>query len=93
MFKCAVELYGIPRQVTTERKVEVELNDEASLAELIAALRHKIPALGGTVFSPDEDRLTEFYVFNINGRFYIDDREIRVRQGDRVALLALAAGG
>ncbi len=93
MFKCSIELYGIPRQVTTERKVEVELDDEASLAELIAALRHKIPALEGMVFSPDDDRLTEFYAFNINGRFYIDDKEVRVRKGDHVALLALAAGG
>ncbi len=93
MFKCTIELYGIPRQITTERKVEVELSDGAGLAEIIAALRSKIPSLSGTVFYPDDDRLMEFYAFNINGRFYVDDREIRVHEGDRIALLALAAGG
>ncbi len=93
MFNCTIELYGISKQITTERKVEVELRDGASLAEVIAALRHKVPALDGTVFHSGEDRLSEFYAFNINGRFYIDDKDIRVHKGDRIALLSLAAGG
>jgi molybdopterin converting factor small subunit len=93
MFNCTVELYGISKQITTQRQVEVELNDGASLADLIAALRRRIPALDGTVFHRGEDRLSEFYAFNINGRFYIDDKDIRIHEGDRIALLSLAAGG
>ncbi len=93
MFNCTIELYGISRQITTERKVEVELEDGAGLAEVIAALRRKVPSLDGTVFQRGEDRLSEFYAFNINGRFYIDDKDVRVYKGDRIALLSLAAGG
>ncbi len=93
MFNCTVGLYGISKQITTERQVEVELNDGAGLADLIAALRRRIPALDGTVFHRGEDRLSEFYAFNINGRFYIDDKDIRINEGDRIALLSLAAGG
>ncbi len=93
VFNCTIELYGIPKQITTERRVEVELEDGVGLAGVIAALRHKIPALDGTVFHRGEDRLSEFYAFNINGRFYIDDKGIRVHKGDRIALLSLAAGG
>jgi molybdopterin converting factor small subunit len=93
MFKCVIGLYGLPRGIADEHKVEVELIDEASLTDVIAALRREIPKLEGPVIRAGEDKLTEHYAFNINGRFYIDDRGIRVRSGDKVALLALAAGG
>jgi molybdopterin converting factor small subunit len=73
--------------------VEVELKDKAGLTDVIAALRRKISKLEGTVILTGEDKLTEHYAFNINGRFYIDDKEIRIRSGDRVGLLALATGG
>ncbi len=93
MFKCVIGLFGLPHGVTGEHKVEVELKDEASLTDVIAALRRAIPKLEGAVICAGEDKLTEHYAFNINGRFYIDDKEIRIRSGDRVGLLALATGG
>lgn len=93
LFKCVIGLFGLPRDVTDKREVEVELRDEASLTDVIAALRREIPKLEGQIIRIGEDKLTEYYAFNINGRFYIDDKEIRIRSGDRVALLALASGG
>ena len=93
MFKCVIGLFGLPHEITGEHKVQVEINDEASLTDVIAALRHEIPKLEGLVIHVGEDKLTGYYAFNINGRFYVDDKEIRIRSGDNVALLALAAGG
>jgi molybdopterin converting factor small subunit len=93
LFKCVIGLFGIPHDVTDVRQVEVKLPNEAGLTDVIAAIRHKIPKLEGYVIRPGEDKLTEYYAFNINGRFYNDDKDIRVRSGDQVALLALAAGG
>jgi molybdopterin converting factor small subunit len=93
LFKCVIGLFGLPHEIAGEPKVEIELKDEASLTDVIAALRHKIPELEGLVIRTGEDKLTEYYAFNINGRFYTDDKEIRIRRGDRVALLALATGG
>jgi molybdopterin converting factor small subunit len=93
MFKCIVGLYGLPRGIADGHQVEIELKDEASLADIIAALRRELPKLEGPVILTGEDKLTDHYAFNINGRFYTDDKEIRVRSGDKVALLALAAGG
>jgi molybdopterin converting factor small subunit len=93
LFKCVIGLFGLPRGITGGHKVEVELKDEASLTDVIAALRRKIPKLEGPVILTGEDKLTDHYAFNINGRFYIDDKDIRIHSGDKVGLLALAAGG
>lgn len=93
MFKCVIGLYGLPRGIVDGHQVEVELKDEAGLTDVIAALRRALPKLEGTVIHAGEDKLTEHYAFNINGRFYMDDKEIRIRSGDKVGLLALAAGG
>ena len=93
MFKCVIGLFGLPHEVASEHEVAVELRDEASLTDVIVALRQKIPKLEGLVIDAGKDKLTEDYVFNINGRFYTDDKEIRIRSGDNVALLALPTGG
>ena len=92
--RCVVEMYGLSSELTKLRKVEVELNDRANLRDLVAALRHKIPTLEGHVICAGEDRLTENYTLNINGRFYADDaEELQLQSSDRVALLTLAVGG
>jgi len=93
MFKCVVKIFGLPREITELREVEVELNDGAGMPEIIAALRNKIPTLEGPVIRPGEDRLVELYKFNVNGTFYFDGMDLHLRRGDRVALLTPATGG
>ena len=93
MIRCVVELFGLPREITELREVEVGLKDGASLGDVIAALRREIPALEGRVIRAGEDWLVEHYGFNINGHFYLDDDELQLQDGDHVALLALAGGG
>ena len=86
-------MFGLPREITALREVEVELKDGASLGDVIAALRHEIPSLEGPVIRDGEDRLVEFYKFNVNGRFHFDDMDFQLKSGDRVALLTPATGG
>ncbi len=88
-----MQMFGLPREATELREVEVELKDGASLGDVVAALRHEIPALEGHVIRAGENRLMEHCAFNINGRFYLDDRDIQLRDGDRILLLTLATGG
>lgn len=52
MFKCVVHLYGLPYEITALREVEVDLEEGAGMAAVIAALREKIPALEGPVLGP-----------------------------------------
>jgi molybdopterin converting factor small subunit len=93
MFKCVIKLFGFPVEITELDEVEVELREGASMAEVIAVLRHKIPALEGPVIRPGEDRLEELYKFNINGRFYFDGTDFKLQTGDRIALLPPVTGG
>ncbi|MBA7591603.1 hypothetical protein ES708_33763 [subsurface metagenome] len=93
MKRCIVQLFGLPHEVTELREVEVELKDGAILGDVIAALRREIPALEGRVIRAGENRLMEHCAFNINGRFYLDDREVQLQDSDRILLLTLATGG
>ena len=93
MFRCTVQLFGLPHEITELREVEVELKDGAKLTDVIAALRREIPALEGHAIHAGEDRLMERCAFNINGRFYVDDKEVQLQNSDRIALLTLATGG
>ena len=93
MIKCVVEIFGLSHEITNLQKVEVELRDKATLKDVIAALRRDITALEGPVIRAGEDRLVEHFGFNINGRFYLDDTEVQIQDGDRIVLLALATGG
>jgi molybdopterin converting factor small subunit len=93
MFKCLVELYGLSRDTTSLRSVDVELRDGAGMADVIEALREKIPALDECAFRPGEGRLADLYKFNMNGRLYYDGMDFQLHSGDHIALLTLIAGG
>ncbi|OGO30129.1 MAG: hypothetical protein A2Z29_07450 [Chloroflexi bacterium RBG_16_56_11] len=93
MFKCVIPMYGLPREITELRQVEVELRDGAGMAEVVAALREKVPPLEGPVIRRGQDRLMEEYKFNINGHFYFDGMDFQLHPGDRIALLVPMTGG
>jgi hypothetical protein len=88
-----IELFGMSNEFADLRQVEVELEDEATLGQIVAALRMKAPALEGRIVRPGEDRLTNHYSFNVNGRFHIEEYDVKVHPGDHILLLTLALGG
>ena len=89
----AVEFFGLPYEITGKREVVIELPSGAKLADLIAALRRRTPALEGNVIRKGENRLAEHYGFYIKGRFYVDDSDLELHEGDRIRLLTLASRG
>jgi molybdopterin converting factor small subunit len=93
MFKGVVYIYGLPREIADVREVQVELKDGATMSEVIAELKKKVPALEGPVFRKGEDRLQELYKFNINGDFYYDGQDFQLNKEDRIALLMPVQGG
>jgi molybdopterin converting factor small subunit len=93
VFKVIIPMYGLRREITELREVEVELQDGAVMAEVIAAMRKKIPSLEGPVIRKGEDRLVDQYKFNVNGKFYFDGQDFKLNKGDRIALLVPMTGG
>ena len=93
MFKCKIQMFGLPRDITDLMEVEVELEEGAGMAEVIAAMKEKIPTLEGPVIRDGENRLEDLYKFNINGRFYFDGMDFELHENDRIALLVPATGG
>ena len=93
MIKCRVEMWGLPREVSGMPEVEVKLADDASLRDVIAALKRQVPALEGSVICEGEDRLEDTCVFNIDGQFLLEDEKLRLKDGDCLRLLTLATGG
>jgi molybdopterin converting factor small subunit len=91
--KWVIPMYGLPREITERREVEVEMREGAGMAEVVAALREKVPALVGRVIVPGEDRLADEYKFNINGHFYFAGMDFKLKKGDRIALLVPMTGG
>jgi len=93
MFKCKIQIYGLPREITPLREAEVEISNGAGMAEVVAALRNKIPSLEGPVIRPGEGRLQEMFKFNINGHFYFDGMDFHLHPEDRIALLVPVTSG
>jgi hypothetical protein len=93
MVKYSVELFGMSNVFPDLRSVEIELQGEASLRDVVIALRQEMPVLEGSVIRPGEDRLTSHCSFNVNGRFYLDDYDVKVRSSDHILLVTLALGG
>jgi molybdopterin converting factor small subunit len=93
MNKWVIPMYGLPREITEKREVEVELSNGAGMAEVVAALREKVPNLEGRAIIPGEDQLADEYKFNINGTFYFAGMDFKLKKGDRIALLVPMTGG
>jgi hypothetical protein len=93
MAKYTVEMFGMPYSISGKRRVEFELEKNAKLTDIVGALRHEIPVFEGEVITPGGNYLMEGFTFNINGRFYSDDRTLSLKESDRIILLALATIG
>ncbi len=93
MFKCTIYMYGLPYKITTLREVEVELNEGAGMAEVVAAIKGKVPTLEGPVIRAGQNRLQDNYKFNINGNFFYNGMDFQLHPGDRIALLVPVTGG
>ena len=93
MVKCKVEIFGLSDLPSGLENVEIELEQGADLSDLIAGLKKTIPTLEGRVIITGENKLTRHYVFNINGRFHMNDSKIQIKSSDHIMLLTFPLGG
>ena len=97
--RCFVDMYGLSIRTAQLQQVEIDIPNPAKLADIITAIKDKLPLLEGDVILIGQNRLTPYYTFNINGCFYSYESEleknslIHLKDGQRIALLPLAFGG
>lgn len=83
-----IELFGIPRHRAGVAQVEVPA---VTVAEALAALQERCPALRGLV-KADGTPGSE-YLLSIDGRTFVTDPQRALTPGCRLLLLSADAGG
>jgi molybdopterin converting factor small subunit len=56
-------------------------------------LADRLPALVGSVITPDRQRLVDGQACNINGLDFVRDYNTKLHAGDRILILSADAGG
>ena len=93
LVSCKVELFGMARLLAKTKVVDLELPQEATLADLLAELAEKLPTLVGRVISPEKNHLISGCACNINGLEFVRNPTAKIRTGDKILILSADAGG
>ncbi|HQE93593.1 MAG TPA: MoaD/ThiS family protein [Anaerolineae bacterium] len=90
-----VEFTGIPRVVTGEKQVSLELKDGTTFREIVRLLGIRYPKMIGEVLQPDGETLQPSTKLNLNGRRMIQPAQMdeAPSHGDRIILMSILAGG
>jgi molybdopterin converting factor small subunit len=93
VLKLTVGLYcGVARRLGKETEVVLEIPDGATFRDVSAALAARFPAFLGPLIAPATLELVEPHYYTVNGRRVTSPGE-KVKEGDRILLMALTAGG
>jgi hypothetical protein len=88
-----VEFFGLPRRLSGVKSADVLVEEDATLRDVVKALTKRFPTFLGDLVDPKTFDLAEPYFFNINARFVPRSLEHHPKEGDRLLLLFLEAGG
>lgn len=90
---CTIELFGVAQLLARTRHVSLTLPPGATLADLLRALRHRVPALAGSVIAAGGDVLADGYACNVNGLEFVRRPDRPIAAGDNIAIISADAGG
>jgi len=91
--KLRVEFLGLSRRLAQTKESLVEVGDRATLRSVLGHLAGKYPALVGPVIVPETFDLVSSYMMNIDGRRAVTDLDQPARDGQRLILMFVEAGG
>lgn len=90
---CTVELLGVARLVAGIPELTVRLPCGARIADALAAVSERVPALVGRVIGHAGSGLVDGYACNVNGLDFVRDASLPVNRGDRLVIVSADAGG
>lgn len=88
-----VEFFGLPRRLSGLKETVVQVKRDATLRDVVRTLAKQFPAFLGALVNPETYDLEEPYFFNINARFVPPNLEYKPKEGERLLLLFIEAGG
>ena len=90
-----VEFTGISRMLTGQSEIKLPLQPNSTFADVVKLLGKKYPALLGQIIEKDGNSFIPTNLFSQNGQQIIQDADMggMVRDGDRLIVISLLAGG
>ena len=93
MSEFIVEFFGLPRRLSGVKEATVQVKKGATLRDVVVALSEMFPAFLEHLVHPQTYDLEEPYFFNIDARYVPPSLEFQPKEGQRLLLLFLEAGG
>ncbi len=88
-----VELLGLARRLAGDRELALQLQEGATLRDVVAALASRYPQFLDQVIVPRTYDVVSPYFFNIGGRLAATSLEDAVDASEPLVLMSLEAGG
>jgi hypothetical protein len=88
-----VEFYGMPRRLSGVSQAMVNAKPNATLRDIVDELVTMYPSFLGNLVDPKTRQINEPYFFNIDARYVPKNLDYQPKQGERLLLLFLEAGG
>jgi hypothetical protein len=88
-----VEFYGMPRRLSGVAQAQVNTKPNATLRDIVDELVIMYPSFLNNLVDPETRQINEPYFFNIDARYVPKNLDYQPKQGERLLLLFLEAGG
>jgi hypothetical protein len=91
--KLTVEFLGPSRRLTQTKECLIEVDEQATVRDVVRRLASQFPALVGPVIIPEIFELVSSYMINIDGRRSVVDLDVQPQDGQRLIFMLMEAGG
>lgn len=88
-----VEFFGLPRRLSGVKETTVQVKENATLRDVSKALAEQFPTFLGPLINPETYDIEAPYFFNVDARHVPRNLEYHPKEGERLLLLFLEAGG
>jgi len=90
-----VELLGLSRLAVGAKEVALDLEEDTTFRGIVRMLGTRYPKMIGNVIQPDGETLQTPNIFNLNAKRMIQASQMdgSPRDGDRIILMSVSAGG
>ena len=88
-----VELFGMARRLAQTKETSVEIGDDGTYRDVVAALARRYPAFVDQIIQRDTYELIDPYFLNVDARRVVRDLDEMPEEGKPLLLLFVDAGG